>query len=102
MSTKRFSPVYAGWESAVTSREIYFGEIEVSFNKDNPYEDPQTWSMDLGRSYEIDKVVLYWENAAAKKYKIYVSENKTDWMEVGMDILFHSGFAPKLINPASP
>lgn len=57
----------------------------VSLNKDNPYEDPQTWSMDLGRSYEIDKVVLYWENAAAKKYKIYVSENKTDWMEVASE-----------------
>lgn len=57
----------------------------VSSNKDNPYEDPQTWSMDLGRSYEIDKVVLYWENTAAKKYKIYVSENKTDWMEVASE-----------------
>lgn len=57
----------------------------VSLNKDNPYEDPQTWSMDLGRSYEINKVVLYWENAAAKKYKIYVSENKTDWMEVASE-----------------
>ena len=57
----------------------------VSSNKDNPYEDPQTWSMDLGRSYEIDKVVLYWENAAAKKYKIYVSENKTDRMEVASE-----------------
>lgn len=57
----------------------------VSSNKDNPYEDPQTWSMDLGRSYEIDKVVLCWENAAAKKYKIYVSENKTDWMEVASE-----------------
>lgn len=57
----------------------------VSSNKDNPYKDPQTWSMDLGRSYEIDKVVLYWENAAAKKYKIYVSENKTDWMEVASE-----------------
>ena len=57
----------------------------VSSNKDNPYEDPQTWSMDLGRSYEIDKVVLYWENATAKKYKIYVSENKTDWIEVASE-----------------
>ena len=57
----------------------------VSSNKDNPYEDPQTWSLDLGRSYEIDKIVLYWENAAAKKYKIYVSENKTDWMEVASE-----------------
>lgn len=57
----------------------------VSSNKDNPYEDPQTWSMDLGRSYEIDKIVLYWENVAAKKYKIYVSENKTDWMEVASE-----------------
>lgn len=57
----------------------------VSSNKDNPYEDPQTWSIDLGRSYEIDKIVLCWENAAAKKYKIYVSENKTDWMEVASE-----------------
>jgi len=57
----------------------------VSSNKDNPYEDPQTWSIDLGRSYEIDKIVLYWKNAAAKKYKIYVSENKTDWMEVASE-----------------
>lgn len=57
----------------------------ISSNKDNPYEDPQTWSMDLGRSYEIDKVILYWENAATKKYKIYVSENKTDWMEVASE-----------------
>ena len=57
----------------------------VSSTKDNPYEDPQTWSIDLGRSYEIDKIVLYWENAAAKKYKIYVSENKTDWMEVASE-----------------
>lgn len=57
----------------------------VSSNKDNPYEDPQTWSIDLGKSYEIDKIVLYWENAAAKKYKIYVSENKTDWMEVASE-----------------
>lgn len=57
----------------------------VSSNKDNSYEDPQTWSIDLGRSYEIDKIVLYWENAAAKKYKIYVSENKTDWMEVASE-----------------
>ena len=57
----------------------------VGSNKDNPYEDPQTWSIDLGRSYEIDKIVLYWENAAAKKYKIYVSENKTDWMEVASE-----------------
>ena len=71
----------------------------VSSNKDNPYEDPQTWSMDLGRSYEIDKIVLYWENAAAKKYKIYVSENKTDWMEVaseeaGEKGIFKYDFAP--------
>lgn len=65
--------------------EIGYQTACVSSNKDNPYEDPQTWSMDLGRSYEIDKIVLYWENAAAKKYKIYVSENKTDWMEVASE-----------------
>lgn len=65
--------------------EIGYQTACVSSNKDNPYEDSQTWSIDLGRSYEIDKIVLYWENAAAKKYKIYVSENKTDWMEVASE-----------------
>lgn len=42
---------------------------------DNPQTtvDPQTWQIDLGKSYTIDTVVLYWEAAAAKKYKIYTS-----------------------------
>lgn len=41
--------------------------------------------MDLGREYEIDKVVLYWEAAAAKEYDIYVSDDKKDWTMVATE-----------------
>ena len=57
----------------------------VKNNPDNAYEDYQTWSMDLGREYEIDKVVLYWEVAAAKEYDIYVSDDKKDWTMVAAE-----------------
>ena len=57
----------------------------VKNNPDNAYEDYQTWSMDLGREYEIDKVVLYWEAAAAKEYDIYVSDDKKDWTMVATE-----------------
>ncbi len=57
----------------------------VKNNPDNAYEDYQTWSMDLGREYEIDKVVLYWEVAAAKEYDIYVSDDKKDWTMVATE-----------------
>ena len=57
----------------------------VKNNPDNAYEDYQAWSMDLGREYEIDKVVLYWEVAAAKEYDIYVSDDKKDWTMVATE-----------------
>ena len=49
---------------------------------DNLLKDSQTWSMDLGREYKIDKIVLYWENAAAKKYKVVVSDDGKLWSQV--------------------
>lgn len=44
----------------------------------NRFYDPQTWSIDLGKTYTIDTVVLYWESAAAKKYKVYTSETSAE------------------------
>lgn len=68
------------------------GDIEKGYqaaltrsDKENPCKDEQIWSMDLGRDYEIDKVVLYWESAAAKKYDIYTSIDKKEWTKVATE-----------------
>lgn len=50
----------------------------VTVDESRPYYDPQTWSIDLGKAYTIDTMVLYWESAAASKYQIYVSETKQE------------------------
>lgn len=51
---------------------------------DDPYYDPQQWIVDLGENYDIDKIVLAWEAAAAAEYDIYVSTtNEEDsWTKI--------------------
>lgn len=44
--------------------------------------DPQWLMVDLGAAAVISKVVLTWEAAAAKVYKIQVSTDKTNWTDV--------------------
>ncbi|MCK5655296.1 MAG: discoidin domain-containing protein [Candidatus Aureabacteria bacterium] len=44
--------------------------------------DPQWLCLDLGESVKFNKVVLSWENAYGKSYKIQVSNNKTDWTDI--------------------
>jgi hypothetical protein len=46
------------------------------------YSDPQWYRIDLGKKYTITGVVLSWEVASAKEYKIEVSDNGTDWTNV--------------------
>ena len=41
------------------------------------------WMMvDLGKSYQIDKVVINWETAYGKAYQILVSEDGGNWTTV--------------------
>ena len=44
--------------------------------------DRQWISVDLGSSYTIDKVVLRWDVAFAKSYKIQASSDGTNWKDV--------------------
>lgn len=44
--------------------------------------DPQWITVDLGKSYNINKIVLNWERAYAKSYQVQVSYDKTTWMTV--------------------
>ncbi len=46
------------------------------------FSDPQWLCLDLGESVRFNKVILRWENACGRSYKIQVSDNKTDWTDV--------------------
>ena len=46
------------------------------------YSDPQWIYVDLGTTYPINHVVLKWEAAYGKAYKIQVSNNATTWTTV--------------------
>ena len=46
------------------------------------FSDPQWISIDLGSSYSIDQVVLHWETAYGKEYKIQVSDDASTWTTI--------------------
>ncbi|MCW3785768.1 galactose-binding domain-containing protein [Plebeiibacterium sediminum] len=45
-------------------------------------EDPRWIAIDLGQSYSIGRVVLDWEGAFGKEYKIQVSDDNSTWTDV--------------------
>ncbi len=46
------------------------------------FSDPQWIYVDLGATYNISEVVLYWEAAYAKSYQIQVSSDATNWTTI--------------------
>ena len=55
--------------------------------KDNTYwcsgeSDKQWFMVDLGRKYDIGRVVIDWNSDAGKMYDIQVSKNGTDWTTI--------------------
>lgn len=44
--------------------------------------DPQWIYVDLGKSYHLNQVVLHWETAYAKSYKIYTSNDGMTWTPI--------------------
>ncbi len=59
------------------------------------FSDPQAIVVDLGATYYIDDVVLYWEAAYGKEYYIRISDGTSPWADVvhetagdgGMDVI---------------
>ncbi|MCK4796908.1 MAG: CotH kinase family protein [Spirochaetes bacterium] len=56
------------------------GDTDTRWSSD--FNDPEWIYVDLGSSQFITRVVLRWENAYGKEYKIQVSENATDWTDI--------------------
>ncbi len=46
------------------------------------YSDPQTYTVDLGATHPIARVILEWETAFARQYKVQVSDDGEVWADV--------------------
>jgi hypothetical protein len=55
---------------------------DASTRWSSTYSDPQWYSIDLGKKYSISRVVLSWEVASAKDYKIEVSDDGINWSTI--------------------
>jgi len=70
----------------VSSTEANLGNVAANANDGNAatrwssaYSDPQWYQVDLGKKYDISKVVILWEAASAKSYSIDVSDDGSNW-----------------------
>ena len=50
--------------------------------KETPDAENEWIYVDLGANYDISKVVLNWEGAGAKEYKIQVSDDAKEWKDI--------------------
>jgi hypothetical protein len=73
----------------VSSTEATFGNVAVNANDgsattrwSSAYADPQWIRIDLQAVYTINRVVLNWEAASARDYRIETSLDGTTWMNV--------------------
>lgn len=76
-------------EVTVSSTEDDLGNVaanavdgDESTRWSSKYSDPQWFIVDLGESYQINEIVLQWEDASAKEYKLEISDNKNNWTKV--------------------
>ncbi|PWJ42906.1 InlB B-repeat-containing protein [Sediminitomix flava] len=49
---------------------------------ESDFDDDQWLQVDLGESYDLNRVILNWEGAFGKAYEIQVSEDETTWTTV--------------------
>lgn len=55
------------------------------------YSDPQWYVIDLQRIYHINQVIITWETASAKDYKIQVSDDGNTWTSIADQINMATG-----------
>lgn len=68
-------------ESGVfTAPNAVDGDYNTRWSSD--FSDPQWIRVDLGATYDVSQVVLYWEGAYATQYEIQVSNNGQSWTTV--------------------
>jgi hypothetical protein len=70
-----------------SNQSVYFGELVLDGDTTTRWSadftgDPQWIYIDLGKSYMVNHVILNWEYAYAKGYKIQTSGSGTTWTDV--------------------
>lgn len=66
--------------AAYSANQVVDGNTTTRWS--SQFSDPQWISVDLGQSYNMNRVRLNWETAYGKSYKIQVSTNGTSWTDV--------------------
>src|SRR5208282_5522581 len=61
---------------------IYAVDGNLTTRWASAWSDPQWIYVDLGATYNITEVDLYWENAYATSFKIQVSSNASNWITI--------------------
>jgi hypothetical protein len=88
---------------------VQFGGVEGKYAVDgnastrwsSKYSDPQWIYVDMGATYTIERVVLNWEAAYAKRYDIQVSADARNWKTVFTEGNGNGGIDDVRISPVS-
>lgn len=66
----------------VSGNPYHVIDADMNTRWSSDFEDPSWITVDLGESYRIDRVKLYWDGAYAKQYEIQVANNPGEWRGV--------------------
>lgn len=73
---------YSSSDEATDYAAKYANDGSLTTRWSSQYSDPQYIYYDLGKRYDMCRVVLHWETALGRDFKIQVSEDATNWTDV--------------------
>jgi|GEM_PF-1029669 len=69
-------------ESGGVNKSNYANDGNYSTRWSSEYTDPQWIEINLGKRYNIQRVIIHWEVASAKKYIVQESNDRVSWTNV--------------------
>ena len=75
------------WVATASSQEAAFAaplaiDGFMATRWSSEFKDNQWWMVDFGREERLARINLNWEDGLRRSYKILLSTNQTDWVEV--------------------
>ncbi len=68
--------------STGTASAAFAVDGDMGTRWESEMSDPQWWSVDLGKKYNLESMVIAWETACSKAYTIQVSDDGNTWNTV--------------------
>lgn len=75
-------PAYCSSHGGASYNAGFAVDGSLSTRWGSSYSDPQWLYVDLGSTYNINRVKVTWETALGKDYKVQVSSDATNWTEI--------------------